>query len=27
LTVPSQGCGMAKKKGTHAPHVEEDADG
>jgi hypothetical protein len=27
LTVPSQGCGMAKKKGTYAPHVEEDADG
>jgi len=27
LTVPSQGYGMAEKKGTHAPHVEEDADG
>jgi hypothetical protein len=28
LTVPSQGCGMEKKKGTHAPELlEEDADG
>jgi len=27
LTVPSQRCGMAEKKGSHAPELEEDADG
>src|SRR5262249_4109018 len=25
LTVPSQRCGMAKKKGTHAPDLEEES--
>jgi hypothetical protein len=27
LTVPSQGCRMAEKKGHQAPELEEDADG